>query len=160
MKTIVLKTNVRLCHYDELGDTDRMVINEAIKATEGSYAKYSNFNVGAAVLLNDGTVVRGANQENAAFPSGLCAERVALFAAQANHPEMSVKILAIAAKNEHGLTPKPVSPCGAYRQVMIEVEQRYNVPMRILLYGTEGIYVVDSAESLLPLSFADEDMHQ
>ena len=160
MKTIVLKINVQLYPYDELRDMDQMIINEAIKATEGSYAKYSNFNVGAAVLLDNGTVVRGANQENAAFPSGLCAERVALFAAQANYPDMPVKILAIAAKNEHGMTPKPVSPCGACRQVMIEVEQRYNVPMRILLYGTEGVFVIQSAEDLLPLSFADDDMHQ
>ena len=160
MKSIILKINVKKCQFEELGDTDQMVINEAIKATEGSYAKYSHFNVGAAVLLDDGTVVRGANQENAAFPSGLCAERVALFAAQANYPDQPVKALAIAAKNEHGLVPKPVSPCGSCRQVMIEVEQRYNVPMRILLYGTEGVYIIQSAEELIPLSFADDDMHQ
>lgn len=160
MKPIELTINIQFCQYNELGDADQKMIQEAIKATEGSYAKYSHFNVGAAVLLDDGTVVRGANQENAAFPSGLCAERVALFAAQAQYPEMPVKTLAIAAKNEHGLTPKPVSPCGACRQVMIEVEQRYHVPMRILLYGTDGVYVVDAAEKLLPLSFADEDMRQ
>lgn len=160
MKPIELTINIQFCQFDELGDADQMMIQEAIKATEGSYAKYSHFNVGAAVLLDNGVVVRGANQENAAFPSGLCAERVALFAAQAQYPDMSVKTLAIAAKNEHGLVPKPVSPCGSCRQVMIEVEQRYKVPMRILLYGTEGVYVIESAEEMLPLSFADDDMHQ
>ena len=155
--------NIKFHEYsslDELNKEDRELADAAIDAMKGSYAPYSHFNVGAAVLLDDGTVVRGANQENAAFPSGLCAERVALFAAQAHYPEMPVKTLAIAAKNEHGLTPKPVSPCGACRQVMIEVEQRYHVPMRILLYGTDGVYVVDAAEKLLPLSFADEDMRQ
>ena len=158
MKPIELTINIQFCQYDELGDADQKMIQEAIKATEGSYAKYSHFNVGAAVLLDDGTVVRGANQENAAFPSGLCAERVALFAAQAHYPEMPVKTLAIAAKNEHGLTPKPVSPCGACRQVMIETEHRFNTPMQVLLYGEKYIYVFKDANQLLPLGFFAEDL--
>jgi cytidine deaminase len=155
MNPIELTINNQFCQYDELRDADQKMIQEAIKATEGSYAKYSHFNVGAAVLLDDGTVVRGANQENAAFPSGLCAERVALFAAQAHYPEMPVKTLAIAAKNEHGLTPKPVSPCGACRQVMIETETRFDTPIRILLYGKNRIYVMDGIKNLMPLSFTE-----
>ena len=90
MKNVELKINLQFCQIDELSQTERMLIEKAIKATENSYAPYSNFNVGAAVLLGDGTVVMGANQENAAFPSGLCAERTALFAAQAQYPEQEV----------------------------------------------------------------------
>lgn len=160
MKNVELKINLQFCQIDELSETEQMLIEKAIKATENSYAPYSNFNVGAAVLLGDGTVVIGANQENAAFPSGLCAERTALFAAQAQYPEQEVTMLAIAAKNEHGLVAAPVSPCGACRQVMLEVEERYKTPMKILLYGTKGIYVISSTKDMMPLCFVDSDMHQ
>lgn len=160
MKTIELNIRWQFLQMEELDSTERAVVEKAIEATGNSYAKYSNFNVGAALLLDDGSFVMGANQENAAFPSGLCAERSALFAAQSQKPDCAVQILAIAAKNEHGLTAKPVSPCGACRQVMIEVEQRYRKPMEVLLYGTKGVYRIRSAEDLLPLSFLDEDMKQ
>ena len=158
MKNVELKIKMQFCQLDELSPTEQMLIEKAIKATENSYAPYSNFNVGAAVLLGDGTVIMGANQENAAFPSGLCAERTALFAAQAQYPEQPVRMLAIAAKNEKGFVALPVSPCGACRQVMLEVEDRYQQPMKVLLYGTDGVYVIDSAKDMVPLSFISENL--
>lgn len=108
--------------------------------------------------LADGTVITGANQENAAFPSGLCAERTAIFAAQAQHPDQPIDTLAIAARNSHGLTREPIVPCGSCRQVMTEIEDRYHRPIRILLYGTDGVYVISSVKDILPLSFIGESM--
>ena len=160
MKTIELNIKWQFLQMEELDDKERVAVEKAIEATNNSYAKYSNFNVGAALLLEDGSFVIGANQENAAFPSGVCAERAALFAAQSLKPQCAIQMLAIAAKNEHGLTAKPVSPCGACRQVMIEVEQRYKKTIEVLLYGTKGIYKIHSVEDLLPLCFLDEDMNQ
>ena len=100
----------------ELKDNDLMLVNEAKKATDGSWSPYSGFRVGAALLLEDGTVVTGSNQENAAYPSGLCAERTALFAAGHSHPGKAVTALAIAARNDKGYTPQPITPCGACRR--------------------------------------------
>lgn len=154
--------DITLMQYtiEELDADMRHLVDMAKEATGRSYSPYSHFSVGAAVLLADGTVVIGANQENAAYPSGLCAERTALFAAGAQYPDMPVVALAIAARNERGLfTPQPVSPCGACRQVMLEVEERYHQPMQVLLYGTEVVNVLKSARDLLPLCFLDADMH-
>ena len=114
--------------------------------------------MGAALRLNDGRIVIGANQENAAYPSGLCAERTAIFGAQANYPEQPIKCLAIAAADNNGLRAKPVSPCGACRQVILEIEDRYQQPIEILLCGTDGVYRLKSVRDLLPLSFVEADM--
>ena len=160
MKNVKIEINITLCSYEELDADDRELIDRAIEATSNSYAKYSHFQVGAAIRLADGRVVIGANQENAAFPSGLCAERTAIFAAQAQYPEQAITALAIAAKNVHGLVPSPVSPCGACRQVILEMEERYKRPVRILLYGTKGVYVIQSVNDLMPLSFVENDMYQ
>ena len=142
------------CTYDELTEQDRALIDAAKSATRHSYAPYSRFQVGAAALLGDGTIVTGANQENAAYPSGLCAERTALFHAGAAHPTLAVTALAIAAYTGGKFTNIPVPPCGACRQVMLETEQRYGIPIRMLLYGTEAIYIVpDGVAQLLPLVF-------
>ena len=130
----------------------------AAKATGNAYAKYSGFRVGAALRLNDGRIVIGANQENAAYPSGLCAERTAIFGAQANYPEQPIKCLAISAADNNGLRAKPVSPCGACRQVILEIEDRYQQPIEILLCGTDGVYRLKSVRDLLPLSFVEADM--
>jgi cytidine deaminase len=159
MKNIKLEINMELVQPEELSKADRDLVEKAIMATKNSYARYSHFFVGAAVRLANGETVIGANQENAAFPSGLCAERTAVFAAQASHPDQPITTLAIAARNEKGLTTNPVSPCGACRQVILEVEDRYKSPVRILLYGTKGIYILHSIKDLLPLSFVDADMH-
>lgn len=159
MNNIKIEINMQFCQMDELSNEDQQLVKAAIAATANSYARYSNFNVGAALRLSDGSIVIGANQENAAFPSGLCAERSAIFAAQSQQPEHAITALAIAAKNVNGLMPDPVSPCGACRQVILEMEDRYKRPVRILLYGTRGIYCIDSVKDLMPLSFVDENMH-
>ena len=159
MKQLTTAINYLLAQLDELTPTEQALVQKAIDATHNSYARYSNFHVGAACLLENGEVVIGANQENAAFPSGLCAERTAIFAAQANHPDQPITTLAIAARNVNGLLKSPISPCGACRQVVLEIEDRYQRPVRILLYGTEGIYVFESIKDLLPFSFVDANMH-
>ena len=127
--------------------------------TYHSYAPYSRFSVGAAVLLANGETVCGSNQENAASPSGLCAERTALFFANSHYPDIAVTAIAIAARNEKGeFVEQPVSPCGTCRQVMMESQCRGSQPLRILLYGRKCIYEVDHVEDLLPLSFTAKDM--
>lgn len=159
MKKLTTAINYLLVQPDELPPAEQTLVQKAIDATNNSYARYSNFHVGAACLLENGNVVIGANQENAAFPSGLCAERTAIFAAQANHPDQPITTLAIAARNVNRLLKSPISPCGACRQVVLEIEDRYQRPVRILLYGTEGIYVFESIKDLLPFSFVDANMH-
>ena len=158
MKNIQLEINIKHYALEELPADEQDLISTAIKATDNSYAKYSNFRVGAALLLKDGSVVLGANQENAVFPLGLCAERTAIFAAQAQRPDQAILKLAIAARNENGLMALPVTPCGSCRQVILEMEERYDQPIRLLLYGTQGVYVVDTVKDLLPLCFVDESM--
>lgn len=154
MKPLTHTCHYVLCTYDELTAADRQLIDAAKDATRRSYAPYSHFHVGAAVLLADGTVVTGTNQENAAYPSGLCAERTTLFYAGSTHPDTAVVSLAIAAFTDGAFTTNPIVPCGACRQVMLETEQRYNHPIRTLLYGTEGIYLIEGGtRELLPLTF-------
>ncbi len=158
MATRKIEIEYQFVQLSELSKEEQNLVKKAMAATSNSYANYSHFNVGAACLLEDGQVVIGANQENAAFPSGLCAERTAVFAAQANHPELSIKTIAIAAKNANGFLKDPISPCGACRQVILEIEDRYKQPVRILLYGTDGIYCFKSIKDLLPFSFVDANM--
>ena len=158
MKTIDLSIKIGFGTFDELSADDQHLIQTAIAATENSYSPYSRFQVGAAVRLANGKEVMGANQENAAFPSGLCAERSAIVAAQSNYPDQPVTALAIAARNEYGLMHDPIVPCGACRQVILEIEDRYKQPIRILLYGTGGVYVINTVKELLPLQFVSESM--
>ncbi|MBQ9417169.1 MAG: cytidine deaminase [Bacteroidales bacterium] len=137
-----------------LDPSDAELIQAAIRATEGSYSPYSNFRVGAAVRLANGTIVAGSNQENAAYPSGLCAERTALFAASAQHPQCrDFDALAIVGRNAAG-TLCEASPCGACRQAMLEYEQQQGHPMRILWLTESGIREVESVSDLLPFAFA------
>jgi Cytidine deaminase len=140
---------------EELDAKDRALLEAAIAAVDGSYAPYSHFNVGAAVRLADGTVVKGANQENAAYPSGLCAERTAMFAASANHPGVPFESLAVVCSREGTLMPNPGSPCGACRQVMAQYEREAGRPMRIILGSGGPILVFEGVESLMPLIFND-----
>ncbi len=154
MKEMVLQTKVVVCAYDELMSEDKEVVDAARAATANSYAVYSKFNVGAAVRLEGGVIVKGSNQENAAYPSGLCAERTALFWANSQYPDRAVLTLAIAARTENGELAMPIPPCGACRQVILETEKRYNRTIRIILYGTRECYVVeDGIKALLPLTF-------
>ncbi len=156
MKELVIKSTIREAQLDELTEQERTLIQKAIEATDRSYAPYSHFHVGAAISLQNGELFMGCNQENAAFPAGICAERSAIFAAGAKYPDQPVTMLAIAARNPQGeLQEEPVSPCGPCRQVLIETETRFHQPVRILLYGQKHIYVVDSIKQLMPLSFTE-----
>jgi len=156
MKNLELKSIIKECQFEELNQEEQHLLELAIEATNRSYAPYSNFRVGAALLLNNGVEIVGCNQENAAYPAGLCAERSALFAAGAQYPDVPVKLLAIAARTPKGeLQAEPVSPCGVCRQVIIETETRYRQPVRILLYGRDRIYAIDGISSLMPLSFTE-----
>lgn len=144
---------------NELQPADLKLVKAAMEATSGSWSPYSGFRVGAALMLENGTVVTGSNQENAAYPSGLCAERTALFAAAHMYPGEAVTALAIAARNENGYTSQPITPCGACRQVLAETESRGKTPIRYILYGTEGTMVIEGGtDSILPFCFGAESM--
>ena len=132
---------------------DKELAQAAIEATAQSYAPYSNFNVGAAVLFEDGVVVKGANQENAAYPSGLCAERTALFYASASRPDKAMTAIAIAAGQNGELCKNPATPCGACRQVMAQNQTKSGRPMKVLLIGAERIWRFERVDDLLPLIF-------
>lgn len=153
MKDLTITATIKVYQPDELSPADRALMKAAKEATARSYAPYSRFSVGAAAQLADGTVVTGTNQENAAYPSGLCAERTTLFYANSQHPDQPVVTLAIAARTEKDFIDMPIPPCGACRQVILETEKRYKQPIRILLYGKKCIYEVRSISDLLPLSF-------
>jgi cytidine deaminase len=138
---------------EQLSSMDRELAEAAIQATEGSYAPYSKFNVGAAVRLDSGLIVKGANQENAAYPSGLCAERTAMFYASATYPESIMTGIAITASQEGVLCDNPVTPCGACRQVMAQYQTKGGKPMSILLVGGRKIWKFEKVDDLLPLIF-------
>lgn len=130
------------------------LLKAAREALRSAYAPYSNFFVGAAVQLGNGEVIIGNNQENAAYPSGLCAERVAIFHAGAKYPGVAIKTIAISCKAQNQVINDPVSPCGACRQAIAEYETRYQQPIRIIMAGESGkIYAAGSIEALLPLMF-------
>ncbi len=137
-----------------LNQKDRTLLEKAIESREQAYAPYSHFRVGAAVLLEDDLVVAGNNQENAVYPSGLCAERVAVFAANANHPGKKIKAIAISCRNTKRQTAIPFTSCGSCRQVMLEYEVKQEQPIRVLFYGEEGeVWEVPNTKVLLPLYF-------
>lgn len=158
MKEYDIKTHVRVYSWEDMTPEQQEIVRIAKEQTQNAYCPYSGYHVGAAIRLANGVIVRGANQENAAYPSGLCAERTALFAAGAQYPEQPVLQLAIACYTHGHFTEKPGSPCGACRQVMIETEHRYGRPMEVLLYGETETYAFDSAADLLPLIFVSESL--
>lgn len=153
MKKHLISSTIYEYSEDELSSIDRQLIDAARQATERSHAPYSHFHVGAALLLENGEIITGCNQENAAFPVTICAERNALFTAGNLYPDVKIEAIAIAARNAQGFLSHPISPCGSCRQVMIETETRHQHPLRIVLYGTEGIYVLEGIATLMPLSF-------
>lgn len=155
MEARTITTKLLVAQMNELPFDDVELIEHAISQTEKSYSPYSKFNVGAAIRLENGETVVGCNQENAAFGVTMCAERSALFAAGAKCPEVAVTAIAIAARDAEGLLREPISPCGVCRQAMVETETRYNRRLRILLYGTEKIYVIDGIAELMPLTFSN-----
>lgn len=132
---------------------ERQLLEKAIAATDSAYAPYSHFHVGAAVLLEGGVVVTGSNQENIAYPSGLCAERVALFSASAQYPNKKILALAIVARNEEGHLTE-ASPCGACRQVFAEMEMRQQMPFKLISFlDGDKIRIIEGVENLLPFIF-------
>ncbi len=150
-----------LFHYYEvesvaaLTPEERELVELARKMCEQAYAPYSAFYVGAAILLENGEVIKGSNQENGAYPSGLCAERVAAFAASAMFPDVAMTKIAISARSNRLKVEDPVSPCGACRQVLLEYESTQRVPMKILLSKEDGkVLIIDRVKDLLPLSFS------
>ena len=144
---------IEVADIAELTSEEEAIIKVAKEATKGSYAPYSQFHVGAALVLDGGIIVKGANQENGAYPSGLCAERTALFAAGANCPDKAVKILAIAAETKGEFVDEPIVPCGACLQVILETEMRAGAPITILLHGNKRTYKIEGVSNLLPFAF-------
>ncbi len=143
----------------ELPEEEQRLLQQAAKSASHSYAPYSEFHVGAAVLLDNGKVVCGSNQENAAYPAGLCAERVALFYANSEYPDAKVRALAISAHADHFLIDKPISPCGTCRQVIAETESRQKSKIKILMQGETGpVNMTEGIGNLLPLTFYEEKL--
>lgn len=154
MENITQSFSYTVCRFEELDASDRKLVEEARQATGTSYSPYSRFRVGAAVLMDNGKTVCGSNQENVAYPSGLCAERCALFYAQSRFPEAVPMTLAIAARQEDGsFTAQPITPCGSCRQVFTEIRTRTGRPMRVLLFGTKKCLIIEDATLLMPFSF-------
>ena len=156
MKNIDISVKVESYSYDELSDADQRLVDLAREYTHNSYSPYSHFSVGAAIRLDNGETVCGANQENAAFPSGTCAERSACFSAGARFPRAKFEAIAIAARGTDGKElPHPLAPCGACRQALLEFETKAGHDVPVLLVGSEAIYRLPSIRSLLPLAFSE-----
>jgi cytidine deaminase len=139
-----------------LSQQEQLLVQKAIEARQNAYAPYSGFQVGAAILLDNGEIVTGNNQENAAYPSGLCAERVAVFYANATFPNQKIVKLALAGGKGQLLNDAPISPCGACRQVLLESEWHQKMPFEIIMAGEKQIIKIKSAASLLPFEFNGE----
>ena len=138
---------------DQLDALDRRTAEAAIEAMKLSYAPYSEFNVGAAVMFEDGKIIKGSNQENAAYPSGICAERTAMFYASSSNPEGIMVRIAVAGGLKGELTSQPATPCGACRQVMAQYQLKGGKPMEVILVGASKIWKFDKVDDLLPLIF-------
>lgn len=156
MKDIEIKVPIKEAKLDELSEMEQRLVSMAREATYRSYAPYSHFCVGAAILLDGGETVAGSNQENAAYPSGICAERAACFYAHSRYPESKFKAIAIAARGTDGeYVENPVSPCGACRQALLEYETLAGEDVKVILCGREKFYMLPSVKSLLPLAFVE-----
>lgn len=156
MKKNEIAIPVEIARFDELSDADRRLVEQAREATFRSYSPFSHFRVGAAILLDNGETVTGANQENVAYPSGTCAERSACFYAGARYPEAKFVTIAIAARGTDGEFVKaPIAPCGACRQALLEYEMIAGHNVRVILTGTDELYILPSVRSLLPFAFTE-----
>ncbi|MDD4848687.1 MAG: cytidine deaminase [Bacteroidales bacterium] len=141
-------------NIDSLSETDRLLLQTAFKSAEKAYAPYSKYHVGAAILLDNNEIIAGNNQENAAYPSGQCAERVTAFYASAIYPDQTMKAIAITAISEESNLSMPPFPCGSCRQVLAEYESRQQQPIRIILYAQNGhLIIFKSVQDLLPWAF-------
>lgn len=165
MKDVKITTVIKECSYEELPAADRELVEVAKTMTRTSHAPYSRFCVGAAIRLADGSIVKGSNQENAAYPSGMCAERTACYQAGALHPGVPFEKIAIAAWCDTGkpfdlrweeyFQNEPISPCGACRQALLEYEKLAEKPVEVILYGRDRIFIFPSVASLLPFCFTE-----
>lgn len=156
MKDVEIMVPVQVRTYAELTDAQRELVDAARASIAGAYTPYSHFRVGAAIRLDNGVVVTGANQENVAFPSGTCAERSACFYAGARYPDAAFETIAISAKGTDGKpTAKPTAPCGACRQALLEYEMRAGHHVPVILDGRDELYILPSVASLLPLAFTE-----
>lgn len=156
MKKFDITVPVVSVGYDELDETDRHLVDLARQSTYRSYAPYSHFSVGAAILLSNGETVTGSNQENAAFPSGICAERTAAYYAHSRYPDARFEAIAIAARGTDGQeVASPVAPCGACRQALLEYETLAGKGVKVILAGRDEIFILPSVTSTLPLAFSE-----
>ena len=165
MKELKLTTLIKELEEGELSGIDRELVEAAKEMTRTSYVPYSRFHVGAAILLDNGEIVRGSNQENAAYPSGTCAERTACYQAGALYPDIPFRKIAVAAWSDtgkpaghpygHYFQESPISPCGACRQALLEYEKLAGRPVEVILYGRDRCYVFPSVASLLPFCFTE-----
>lgn len=155
MKEIIISTNFEV--FSSISDLPidvQNIMHKAIEIRKKAYAPYSNFRVGTAILLDNGEIVLGSNQENAAYPSGLCAERVAIFHAGSIYPDVTISCIAISAASDNNPTLKPIPPCGACRQSMYEYESKQDQIIPVYFMGESGeVYKSNSISNLLPLSF-------
>ena len=156
MKEEEIICKFRIYDYHELTEADRLLVDKAKEATQTSYAPFSNFCVGAAARLSDNTIVTGSNQENAAYPSGTCAERTTAFYAHSTYPDAKFKTIAIAARGTDGKElDSPISPCGACRQVLLEYETLAGADVPVILAGAGRCFIFPSVKSLLPYCFSE-----
>lgn len=155
MKKISLQAELEVAqHIDELDSIDAQLLNRAKEAAKDAYAPYSNFRVGAAVLMDNGKIIIGNNQENAAYPATMCGERTAIFSAAAQYPNIPIQAVAITIMSAQGQIDRPVPPCGSCRQVIYENEVRHQTNIRLILQGDLGdIYIVQTVKDILPLLF-------
>lgn len=156
MKTIDITIPVKEVDFEELSAEQQKLVTLARRATYRSYAPYSKFNVGAAILLDNGEMLSGSNQENAAYPSGTCAERTTAFYAHSTYPDAKFKTIAVAARGTDGVElESPISPCGACRQVLLEYETLAGENVPVILVGSKRIFIFPSVSSLLPYCFSE-----
>lgn len=155
MKEVKIETRLEVYNkLEELPESIQDLMKVATKARDSAYAPYSNFNVGAAILLDNNEIIIGSNQENASYPSGLCAERTALYYAGAKYPDAKMLIMALTASSKNQVTDKPIPPCGACRQAIAEYEVKQEFPIQIYFMGAKGKVVCsNSLSNLLPLIF-------
>lgn len=158
------KKEIKICVEEfnssvELKDDDAFLLKAAREETKNAYAPYSNFHVGAVARLVNGELIKGTNQENAAYPAGICAERVLMSTAASLFPGTGIDTIAISYNNTHGKSDKPISPCGICRQSLLEFQSRTNKTIRVILSGLQGqVYILENATDLLPLVFSADDM--
>ena len=141
-------------HISDLSEQEQQLVSNAKSAFKTAYAPYSGFLVGASVLLENGEIINGSNQENVAYPSGLCAERVALFYAGARYPDIKVKTIAVSVLSKNFEVNDDISPCGACRQVMAEYEDKQEQSIKVILHSpTDEVLIANTVEDLLPFMF-------